>query len=236
MPSLSRDELAAYSAVQKIARDVLDEIAAFIRVGIIESQIVQKCVELLNDQGVISSWYHGCMALVLVGRRTVLSVSGAEYQPSEAAVQADDMVTVDLSPELDGYWGDCARSFVVQCGAVVGKSAADPELSAGMSAEDALHRKLMEIATPETTFCELFASLNAEIKAMEFENLDFLGNLGHTIEKHVDRRRYIDRNCSLKIADAPLFTFEPHIRRKHGRWGFKHEEIYRLDGSRLRML
>jgi len=31
-----------------------------------------------------------------------------------------------------------------------------------------------------------------------------------------------------RLSDASYFTFEPHIRRKAGVWGFKHENIYFL--------
>ena len=86
------------------------------------------------------------------------------------------------------------------------------------------------------TFHELFVRMNAEIDELGFENLDFAKNLGHSIERHIDRRRCIEEGCSSALADVSLFTFEPHIRRKHGLWGFKHEDIYYFEGQRLRVL
>jgi hypothetical protein len=36
---------------------------------------------------------------------------------------------------------------------------------------------------------------------------------------------------STTLADAGLFTFQPHIHAIGGRWGFKHEDIYYMDAN-----
>ena len=64
-----------------------------------------------------------------------------------------------------------------------------------------------------------------------FENLDFLGNLGHSIEAKTQERRFIDKNCNEKLGNVQLFTFEPHIRKSGGSWGYKHENVYYFDQS-----
>ena len=54
--------------------------------------------------------------------------------------------------------------------------------------------------------------LNEKIKSFGFENLDFNGNLGHTIEKDRNHRIYFEKDNDKKLTENMLFTFEPHIR------------------------
>ena len=69
-----------------------------------------------------------------------------------------------------------------------------------------------------------------------FENLDFRGNTGHTIETDQAKRRFIEEENIQKLGDAELFTFEPHIRKLGGAWGFKHENIYYFRDGRAQEL
>ena len=85
---------------------------------------------------------------------------------------------------------------------------------------------LLDFAHPDVTFEELYRFGNEQIRASGFQNLDFLGNLGHSIEKQREDRCYIEEGNSCRLGDVSLFTFEPHIREKNGKWGFKHENIY----------
>ena len=107
-------ELAPYSEVQDIALRVLLDVTPFIEAGKTERDVVEVCVELLKQNGVMECWYHNVPALALVGERTTLSVSGPDYQPSEVAIAANDLVTIDLSPVVNGCWGYCARSYIVE--------------------------------------------------------------------------------------------------------------------------
>ena len=47
--------------------------------------------------------------------------------------------------------------------------------------EDRLHQELLKYVTVETTFEDLYFHMNHLIKEYGFINLDFLGNLGHSI-------------------------------------------------------
>ncbi len=80
------------------------------------------------------------------------------------------------------------------------------------------------------SYDELFFILNDEIKNLGFVNLDLHGNLGHSIEMDKDDRIYIERGSihTFREVGKP-FTFEPHIRRIDGSFGFKREDIYYFD-------
>lgn len=172
-------------------------------------------------------WYYGICALVLVGARTTASVSGAAYTPTDTAVRAGDMVTVDLSPcDADGYWGDYARSFYVGGECATLTPSLDSPYRAGHDLEIILHDALRTVARPDMMAHNLWARMTDKIVAAGFENLDFKGNLGHSIERDMAARRYIESGADTTLGALGLFTFEPHIRLRGGRDGFKREDIY----------
>jgi hypothetical protein len=220
-----------YSRVQSVARKVLNEIAFCINENSTEASISSDCVKLLRKYGITETWYYNVPALVLLGLRSCFSISGKDYTPdNNEIVGTENLITVDLSP-LDGsIWGDCARSFVFQKGKIADENNYG-EFSEGMNFQKKLHNEMKSFVSTETTFEELFCFANDLIKSNGFENLDFIGNLGHSIEKEKIERIYIEKNNHNKLSSVNFFTFEPHIKIIGGKWGFKHENIYYFDST-----
>ena len=100
--------------------------------------------------------------------------------------------------------------------------------------EQKLHRELYDFVTAETTFEELFYHMNKRIIDQGYVNLDFLGNLGHSIEKRSEDRIYIEKGNQKKLREVSCFTFEPHISRENSRYGYKWENIYYLENGKLK--
>lgn len=222
--------------VQQIARNVLEAIAASICPDDTERSIADRAVAELARRGIDETWYHQCPALVLLGTRSCLSLSGRDYTPADEPVGDFNLVTVDLSPSDRGVWGDLARSFYIEDGKATA-APASAEFREGADVLAALHRAVVEFATPDRTLHELFEFGNGEIARHGFRNLDFLENLGHSIVSRPDDRVYLERGNRRRLGNLSLFTFEPHIRKglptelAGGEWGFKHEEIYRFNDS-----
>lgn len=213
---------------QAAAKDVLDVLGRSIAPTDTEATIAQRAKELLAERGVSETWYYDCPALVLLGSRSCASLSGRDYTPANVTVGYTNLITVDLSPSIAGAWGDCARSFFVESGSSVPEPSR-PEFQAGLRVELNLHEEMLKFVTLETTFEELHRFSNEQIISAGFENLDFLGNLGHSIGVELGDRIYIEEGNSARLSEVGLFTFEPHIREVCGKWGFKHENIYYLD-------
>jgi Xaa-Pro aminopeptidase len=219
-----------------IARESLVAIGASIRPGATEKSLLDDCRSLMDQRGATGYWWFGVPAVVLAGPRLRSSVEGDVYQPSDTPIADDDMVTIDVAPEINGYWGDCARSFFLSGGSLVPPETAGPEQAEGMAAEAALHAHLLAIARPDMTFQDLYFEVDALVQKLGFLNLDFLGNYGHDIGQDVHARTFLDASCSQRLDSVPMFTFEPHIGRAGSRLAFKHEEIYVFDGSHLNLL
>ena len=77
--------------------------------------------------------------------------------------------------------------------------------------EEKLHAEQLRFATKETTFEKLYYHMNECIVENGFVNLDFMGNLGHSIVKTKGDRVYIEKGNMTKLGDVKYFTFEPHI-------------------------
>lgn len=99
--------------------------------------------------------------------------------------------------------------------------------------EHHLHAQLRELAVPSMTFEELARLMNEHIADLGYENLDFLGNLGHSIARRSSDRVYIEPGNQARIDSVGFFTFEPHIRRSDGTFGYKYEDIYCFSDGRL---
>lgn len=225
-----------YKKVQAIAKDTIVYLRKIVKAGMTEKDIVEKAESYMRKQGVQDFWYYGVGAFVLVGKRTSISISGREYSPTEEILSDSDIVSIDLSPEVDGFWGDFARTLTIENGAVVGDNSTNNEFNDGWQAEQGLHEELLRRIDQNMTFEEVYFLLNEKITELGYENLDFKGNLGHTIEKNKDDRRYFEKGEKIVLNDVDLFTFEPHIRKKGGEYGYKKENIYYFDDGEMKIL
>ncbi|NYF28089.1 M24 family metallopeptidase [Microbacterium sp. JAI119] len=227
--------MVTHHDVQQIARTTMDLARQHIRAGQTLASVREYCERSLRSLGADSFWYWDIGAFVFCGESTVESVSGRDYQTPDRVIQFNDIITVDLSPQRGGVWGDFARTILVQDGRALLDShrTTNAEWSAGIQAQEFLHTQLLARAEPSMRFEELHTMMNRCIDELGFENLDFMGNLGHSIERDRDDRVYIEQGNSRRLADVQFFTFEPHIRRPGATVGFKHENIYYFEEDQL---
>lgn len=227
------DKLEHYRRVQDAARSTLDGITEFIKPGISEVDIVRKCDELQRAAGVDAYWYKSLPALVLVGDRTSLAISREPYEPSDTLVRETDLVTIDLNPAMGGFCGDYARTYYVEAGATRRTPVKNKEFLTGAHAEEHLHLILRKVAHTSMTFNDLYQLLHEEIDRLGFEQLD---HLGHGVQEEMTHLDFVAPGVTRTLGEAELFTLEPQIRLKGGRYGFKHENIYYFQGSTLQEL
>lgn len=223
--------------VQQIAKIVMDEIANNIKAGMKEYEVVELAESLLKKNGINQFWYYNIGAFVFVGERTTISISGREYKPSDMVIKDNDIITIDLSPEKEGFWGDYARTIIVRDGKVIKEGFnSNTEFEEGLITEVQLHKYLTEIVNETITFEELYYYMNEKIVQLGYENLDFAKNLGHSIETDKENRKYIEKGNKLKLKEVSCFTFEPHIKKLNGKYGYKMENIYYFKNGKVKEL
>jgi Xaa-Pro aminopeptidase len=220
--------IAGHRQAQDAAKAVLAELPEHIADQDTEHSIAARAQEALYRRGINETWYHDCPALVLLGSRSCLSASGRTYAPARERVGDINLVTVDLSPRSNGYWGDCARSFFVEGGRVTAAPRL-PHFIAGARFLNQLHAAMRLFVTQETTLHDLALWAARQIEAARFVNLDFRQNVGHSIAARLEDRLYIREGNHHALGDVHFFTFEPHVRAAGGAWGFKHEDIFYFD-------
>lgn len=227
-----------YKEVQLIAKQTMDFIRKMILPGMKLIEVRKICEDKMLELGADSFWYWDIGAFIFSGEETTKSVSGKEYMTSDRCIEENDIVTVDLSPQCDHIWGDFARTIIIEEGHVVDniKCIQNAEWKAGLLMEQRLHQELFDFVDERTTFEELFYHMNSKIVSEDFVNLDFLGNLGHSIEKRSEDRIYIEKGNQTRLGDIPYFTFEPHISRPDSVFGYKWENIYYFENGKLKML
>ena len=223
-----------YREIQRAAKDTISYIKTVIRPGLHLIDIRRLCEEKLLSLGADSFWYWDVGAFVFSGEETTVSVSGREYITSDRLIGKNDIITIDLSPQSNNIWGDYARTIILENGEVVDdiNKIQNKEWRNGLLMEERLHQELISFAAPQTTFEELYLHINGFITENGFRNLDFMGNLGHSIAKKKDDRVYIEKGNHLLLSSVEYFTFEPHISIPQSQYGYKKENIYYFSGGK----
>ena len=226
-----------YRQVQRIAKETMSYAARHITAGMNLRDVRKMCEEKMLALGADCFWYWDIGAFVFAGDETAISVSGPKYATSDRILAPNDILTIDLSPQCGDTWGDYARTLILQNGTVVDtQDIQNAEWQQGLNMEALLHSELHRYATPETTLETLHRHMNRLIGQHGFCNLDFAGNLGHTIVRKKQDRVYIEKGSTLRLGDAGCFTFEPHIGLPGSHFGYKMENIYYFEDGVLQEL
>ena len=200
-----------YKDVQNIAKMTIQFIKENIQPGMTLIEIRDLCETKMIELGADSFWYWDVGAFVFAGDETTLSVSGKEYTTSERVIAENDIITIDLSPQNGDIWGDYARTIIID-------------------------EEMCKFVTPKTTFEELYYYINSIIEEKGYINLDFMGNLGHSIVRQKNDRVYIEKGNKISLGNVSYFTFEPHISVQGSKYGYKRENIYYFDKGVIKEL
>lgn len=227
-----------YQQVQAIAKATMQYAQKTIRPGMRLTEVRKLCEDKMLELGADSFWYWDVGAFVFAGDETAVSISGTEYQTSDRVIEMDDIITIDLSPQVNRIWGDYARTIILEdgCAVELTENITNPEWRRGLEMERKLHEELFRCACPDMTFEELYFHMNKFIVENGFINLDFLGNLGHSIVQEKKDRIYIEKGNQTKLGDVQYFTFEPHISVTRSLFGYKQEDIYYFEKGQLKKL
>lgn len=227
-----------YNEIQNIAKETIKYIREVIVPGMNLIELRKLCEDKMLELGADSFWYWNVGAFIFAGNETTISISGKRYETSDRVIEDNDIITIDLSPQNENIWGDYARTIIIENGVVVEniKDIQNIEWKKGLEMEDLLHEELFKYVKVDTTFEELYYHMNDFIKERGFINLDFLGNLGHSIVTKSEDRIYIEKGNQTRLSDVKFFTFEPHISTVSSSYGYKKENIYYFVGSKLKEL
>jgi Xaa-Pro aminopeptidase len=227
--------LDQFKAAQDVARAVLADITRYIVPQATERSLHQACHRLMLEHGA-SGYWGNTPAFVLAGDRLRDSVFDHRYVPADVPLGENEMITIDVGPRIGDALGDCARSYFLKAGKLVTAQQAGAEQAAGMALEHRLHAAFFERVKPSMSFAEIYRDMDALVRESGYENLDLLGNYGHSLEKDPADFVLMNGNNERPLGSVAFFTFEPHIARPGSRYAAKLEEVYYFDDETARML
>jgi Xaa-Pro aminopeptidase len=125
--------------------------------------------QLLADRGCAELW---SITNVSFGLRSTICFP--DQPPTENTLGPADVGHVDVHPiSVDGWWGDCTRTF--QLGE-------DAERARAFEAVRRIHEETLARCTPGMRACDLFNGCFASIQAAGFKLHDPWSNIGHSLK------------------------------------------------------
>lgn len=233
-----REPAKEYFEMQELGRKAIDYARSIVKPGMNLRELRALCEQFLLDNGADSFWWCNVGAFLFSGDETAVSVVPDVYEASDRYIEENDIITIDLSPQRNGVWGDFARTIILEDGKVVSdiSKIKNEEWRNGLLMEEYLHETLVDIADEDMTFEELHERIEAVAEEKGYVNLDCLGNFGHSIAKRDEDRIYSEQGNKAKLSSVAMFTFEPHISLPGSKYGFKKEDIYYFSDGRLKRM
>ena len=187
--------------MQNLNRATIKYAAVIIKAGMNLSDIKALCENYLLENGADSFWYWDVGAFVFAGDETAVSVSGKDYKVTDRTVQEND-----ISPQKNNIWGDYARTLVFENGILCDETdrIKNNEWRRGLQMEEYLHKTLIDVATPDMTFEELYYFMNDLIveKGSDVEMLIFEPHISIPNSKYGYKREdiyYFDNGKLTKL-------------------------------------
>jgi Xaa-Pro aminopeptidase len=212
-PNFAKEQMLTMRAK---TRDIIHQIHAFCKPGMVEEDAVEKAKNLLAANDMVRGWHD---VYVRFGSNT-LKTFGEASDPG-VVLKDDDIMLIDIGPVFEDWEGDGGDTFTFGNVPEMEKCAADA-------------RKLFHIVRKKwestgMTGKELYAFAQDEAKAMGWElNMDLSG---HRISDFPHAAIYDGPMADIEFKPAPLlWVLEIHIRNPNGGYGAFFEDMLLDDG------
>lgn len=105
------DEIEKMRAAGKLAADVLEMIAPFVKAGVTTNELNDICAKYTEEQGAISAPlnYHGFPKSICTSVNEVI----CHGIPSDQPLKDGDILNIDITVIKDGYHGDTSKMFFI---------------------------------------------------------------------------------------------------------------------------
>jgi methionyl aminopeptidase len=200
----SEEQIAGVRRAGKLAAELLHYMGGFVKPGISTEELDKICREYVEERGAVSATlgYKGYPKSVCISLNNVV----CHGIPSPEVILADgDIVNIDVTPILDGYFGD--TNFTFFCGEV---SEARKRLV--QTAKEAL-AKGMEQVKPGNYLSNIGFKIQKFVEKRGFSVVrDYTGH-GVGVEFHEAPTvlHYGRPNRGIKLLPGMIFTIEPMV-------------------------
>ena len=186
-----------------LASRTLDEIADYVKPGVLTSRLDELCYEFIKDNGGYSAplCYRGFPKSCCISTNHIV----CHGIPSNKHLNYGDIVNIDVTAIVDGWHGDTSRMFCVGDVSVKAKNLINTTYEAMMKAIAIVKNGIFVGDIGETI------QNYVEIKGFSVVR-DFCGHgIGQKFHEHPNILHYGKKGNGIKLTTGMIFTIEPMI-------------------------
>jgi methionyl aminopeptidase len=187
----------------KLAAETLDEVTPFIKPGVTTNKIDKICYEYIRDNGGYSAplFYRGFKNSLCTSLNHVI----CHGIPSERVLEDGDILNVDVTAIVDGYYGDTSRMFNIGKISVKAKNLIDATYQSMMNA--------IKILKPGIKLGDIGYEIQSYVEEKNYSVVrDFCGHgISNTFHEPPNILHYGKKNTGVELKPGMTFTIEPMI-------------------------
>jgi len=187
----------------QLAAETLDYITDFIQPGISTQDIDDLVAKFVTERGGINAplGYRGFPKSCCTSINHVV----CHGIPGEKTLKDGDILNIDVTPILDGWYGDSSRMYTVGKSSVLAKRLIQVTYDCLM--------KAIDIVRPGTTLGDIGAVIQEYAEGQRFSVVrDFCGHgLGRVFHAEPNVMHYGKAGTGLVLEEGMFFTIEPMI-------------------------
>ena len=190
-------------AAGNLAARTLDEVTPFIKPGVTTNQIDKVCYEYIRDNGGYSAplFYRGFKNSLCTSLNHVI----CHGIPSERVLEDGDILNVDVTAIVDGYYGDTSRMFNIGKISVKAKNLIDATYQSMMNA--------IKILKPGIKLGDVGHEIQSYVEEKNYSVVrDFCGHgISNIFHEPPNILHYGKKNTGYELKPGMTFTIEPMI-------------------------
>jgi methionyl aminopeptidase len=205
----------AFAGMRKagqLAAELLDYIGDFVKPGVSTEELDRLCAEMTTAHGAISAplGYRGFPRSICTSVNHVVCHG---IPSTDKVLQDGDILNIDVTPIVDGWYGDSSRMYYVGNVGVKARKLCEVTY-------DALMRGI-EVVKPGATLGDIGYAIQSYVEAQRFSIVrDFCGHgVGRIFHDAPSVLHYGEAGTGLVLREGMIFTIEPMV--NAGRWEVK---------------
>ncbi len=187
----------------KLAAQTLDEVTPFIKPGITTNKIDKICYEYIRDNGGYSAplFYRGFKKSLCTSLNHVI----CHGIPSERILEDGDILNVDVTAIVEGYYGDTSRMFNIGKISIKAKNLIDATYRSMMNA--------IRILKPGIKLGDIGHEIQSYVEEKNYSVVrDFCGHgISNKFHEPPNILHYGKKNTGFELKPGMTFTIEPMI-------------------------
>ncbi len=203
IPLHGPDDFAAMRAAGRLAAELLDYITPYVVPGVTTNELDKICHDYTRDHGAVPGplGYKGFPKSICTSINHVV----CHGIPGDKVLEDGDIVNIDVTPVLNGWYGDSSRMYMVGDVGIKAKRLVE-------ATYDALMRGIA-VVKPGATLGDIGHAIQSHVEPMGYGVVrDFCGHgLGKIFHCAPSVMHYGKPGTGLTLKAGMFFTIEPMI-------------------------